>query len=93
MPPPSTGLEEVAISSTDAHDQGMLHIFIICKATIRCLEDIMPIEEQIGLHDTVLSQMHEDTFTVATDASCTVSFFYIKSSLLEEDDPAWILHE
>lgn len=53
----------------------------------------MPIEEQIGLHDTVLSQMHEDTFTVAPDASCTVSFFHIKSSLLEEDDPAWILHE
>lgn len=50
-------------------------------------------EGQIGLHDTVPSQMHEDTFTVSTVASCTVPFLHIKSSLLEEDDPAWLLHE
>lgn len=93
MPPPSTGLEEVAVSSTNAHDQRMLHVFIIGKATFRHLQDIMPTEGQIGLHDAVPSQMHEDTFAVSTDASCTVSFFHLKSSLLEEDDPAWLLHE
>lgn len=77
----------MTVSSTDAHDQGMLHVFIICKVILRRLQDIMPMEGQIGLHDTVPSQMHEDTVTVSTDASCTVSFFHIKSSLLEEDEP------
>lgn len=75
MPPPSLGLEKVAISSTDAHHQGMLRVFIICKAIIRCLQDIMPIEGQLGLHDTVQRQMHEDTVPVSTDASYIVSFF------------------
>lgn len=63
MFPPSTGLEEVVIGSTNAHDQGMLlHIFIIFKAVLRCLQDIMPKEGQMGVRDTVPNPVHEDTF-------------------------------
>lgn len=63
MSPPPTGLEEVGIGTTNAHDQGMLHIFIIFKAAIRHLQDIVPMEGQIGVHDTVPNQVHEDTLS------------------------------
>lgn len=54
----------------------------------------MAMDEQLGVHDTVPSQVHEDTLIFfSTDASCTVYFFHITSSHLEEDDSTGLLHE